>query len=211
MGKSRAKLFAWLQGADFYKDLHLRAIEVLPEGKDRTWLDFGCGPGLFTRQAAGKGYSAIGMDKDPAMIREAEKIAKNDASSAGFVVGDVFQAPAQGADVVSASSLLAVIDDKVRGFQALLNAVNPGGHLLIVEPTDRMTTKAVDVLIEEGLSDERIDGLRMWARAREGSAIDPEIFRTDEVQPVAFTPLLGGLVGAWLFQKGVKPLISSGG
>ena len=201
MGHSRAKLFAWLQGADFYKDLHSRAIEVLPDGKNRTWLDFGCGPGLFTRLAAGKGYSAIGIDKDPLMIREAEKIAKSETSSAVFIKGDIFESRTQGAAVVSASSLLAVLDDKVRGFQALLKVVDPGGLLLIVEPTDRMTTKAVDVLIQEGLSDERIDGLRMWARARQGNAIDPEIFRTGEVQPVTFTPLLGGLVGAWLFQK----------
>lgn len=201
MGHSRAKLFAWLQGADFYRDLHLNAIEQLPNGEGRTWMDFGCGPGLFTRLAVAKGYSATGIDNDPSMLREAKRIAENEGSSAVFAIGDVFQSRPQHADVVSASSLLAVLDDKAGGFQALLKAVNPGGSLLIVEPTDRMTTQAVDVLIQDGLHGKRIDGLRMWARARQGNAIDPDIFRTGGVQPVRFTPLLGGLVGAWLFQK----------
>lgn len=172
----------------------------LPDGKDRTWLDFGCGPGLLTRLAAAKGYSVIGIDQDPSMIREAKKIAKSEASSAVFINGDVYQSRPQGADVVSASSLLAVLDDKVGGFQALLKAVNPGGLLLVVEPTDRMTPQAADVLIQNGLHGKGIEGLRMWARARQGSAIDPEIFNAGEGALVAFNPLLGGLVGAWIFQ-----------
>lgn len=201
MARSSAKLFAWLQGADFYKDLHSKAMVGLPSGKDRTWLDFGCGPGLFTRLAAAEGYSAIGIDRDPSMIREAKKIAKSESSSAVFVNGDVYQNWPQGADVVSASSLLAVLDDKVGGFQALLKAAIPGGLVLIVEPTDQMSTQAVEVLIGKGLHDERINGLRTWARARQGSAVDPEIFKAVGVQPLSFTPLLDGLVGAWLFQR----------
>ena len=38
------------------------------------------------------------------------------------------------------------------------------------------------------------------SRARAGHAIDPEIFMTGAGQRVTFTPLLGGLVGAWLFR-----------
>lgn len=206
MSYSSAKLFAWLQEAYFYKDLHAKAMAGLPDGKDRTWLDFGCGPGLFTRLAAAKGYSTMGIDQDPSMIREAKKIAKREASSANFAVGDVFQARSLGADVVSASSLLAVLDDKVGGFEALLRAVNPGGVLLIVEPTDQMATHAVDVLIQKGLHDERIDGLQMWTRARQGSAIDPEIFGT--ALPARTTLLLGGLVQAWLFKKTQSAVIN---
>ena len=211
MGYSSAKLFAWLQGADFYKVLHAEAIEELPSGEGRTWLDFGCGPGLLTRLAAKKGYSATGIDKDSSMVREAKRIAKIETSSAVFLNGDVYESRPQGADVVSASSLLAVLDDKVGGYQALLREVNLGGLLLIVEPTDRMSMRAVDVLIRNGLHGKGIKGLQMWAHARQGSAVDPEIFRTDGAELVSFTPLLGGLVGAWLFRKGAKPLIPSGG
>lgn len=200
MGYSKSELFSWLQGADFYRDLHLDAIELLPSGEGRVWIEFGCGPGLFTRLAAVKGYSATGIDNDPSMLREARRIAKSEGSSAVFENGDVFQNRPQSADVVVASSLLAVLDDKEGGFNALLRVVNPGGSLLIVEPTERMTTHYAENLIQKGLGGKRIDGLRIWSRARAGHAIDPEILMTGAGQRVTFTPLLGGLVGAWLFQ-----------
>lgn len=201
MGYASARLFTWLQGSDFYTNLHLEAIAGLPSGGGRKWVDVGCGPGLLTRLAGAKGYDALGIDMDPFMIRTAMKIARVENSSAVFEVGDVFQIPPQSADVLSASSLLATLDDKVGGFQALLAAVKPGGSLLIVEPTDRMTLQAVGGLIENGIGGRRINGLRLWARARQGNAIDPEIFAVTEAKEVAFTPLLGGLVGAWLFER----------
>ena len=201
MGYASARLFEWLQGAGFYVNLHLEAVAGLPSGVGGKGVDVGCGPGVLTRLAAAKGYNAVGIDMDPYMVSAAMKIAKAENSSAVFEVGDVFRIPAQSADVVSASSLLATLDDKVGGFQALLGAVRPGGSLLIVEPTDRMTAQAVNVLIENGFGGRRINGLRMWARARQGNAVDPEIFKTAEAKEVAFTPLLGGLVGAWLFER----------
>lgn len=201
MGYASTRLFAWLQGADFYTTLHSEAIAELPDGEGRKWVDVGCGPGLLTRLAAAKGYDAVGIDVDSSMISEARKIARNENSSAVFEVGDVFQIPAESADVVSASSLLATLDDKVGGFQALLKAVKPGGSLLIIEPTDRMTLPAVNALIQSGVQNKRIEGLRMWARARQGRSVDPKIFNTTQTNQVTFTPLLNGLVGAWRIEK----------
>lgn len=201
MGYSSARLFAWLQGADFYRSLHSEAIAELPEGTGSKWMDVGCGPGLLTRLAAARGYRAVGIDSDPSMIREAKKIAGSENSSAVFEIGDVFQIPAQSADIVSASSLLAALNDKVGGFHALLKIVKPGGSLLIIEPTDRMTLQAVDALTQTGRGGNRISGLRMWARARQGHATDPGIFNAAGINHVSFTPLLGGLVGAWHIQK----------
>ena len=202
MGYFGAKLFVWLQDADFYKNLHLEAMKQIPDGKDKKWMDVGCGPGLLARLAATKGYNVIGIDMDPSMIREAKKIARNESSSARFEVGDVFRIPPQSADIVSASSLLATLEDKVGGFHALFEAVKPGGLLLIIEPTDRMTSQAADTLIRSGSArGKRISGLRLWARARQGRAVDPKMFKTPEAGEIVFTPLLGGLVGAWLIQK----------
>jgi len=147
----------------------------------------------------GKGVRRVGDRHgsfyDPGSDENRQKL------SARFEVGDVFKIPMQSADVVSASSLLATLDDKVGGFQALLAAVKPGGSLLIIEPTDRMSVPVVDALIRDGLPNGRIAGLRMWARARQGHAIDPEIFKVADAGEVTFTPLLGGLVGAWLFER----------
>ncbi|MBI3650524.1 MAG: class I SAM-dependent methyltransferase [Acidobacteria bacterium] len=201
MGYCSTKLFAWLQGADFYKNLHYEAIEKLPASEGKKWVDVGCGPGLLTRLAAAKGYLAIGIDADSFMIQEAKKIARNEASSAHFKIGDVFRIPPQSADIVSASSLLAALEDKVGGFQSLLSIVKPGGSLLIIEPTNQMTPQAVATLIRGGLGGKRISGLRLWARARAGRAVNPEIFKASGAVPVIFTPLLNGLVGAWLIQK----------
>jgi len=196
MGYVGTKLFVWLQGAEFYRNLHHEALKQIPDGKGKKWMDVGCGPGLLARLAAGKGYDAIGIDPDSSMIREAKKIALNENSSAHFEVGDVFRIPPENADIVSASSLLATLDDKVAGFHALLMAVKPGGSLLIIEPTDRMTPKAVDVIIRGGVRGKRITGLQLWAHARQGRAVNPKIFNASE-GIITFTPLLGGLVGAW--------------
>jgi hypothetical protein len=139
------------------------------------------------------------------MIREAKRIARKENSSANFEIGDVFHILPQSANVVSASSLLAALEDKVGGFQALLNAVKPGGALLIIEPTDRMTPQATDALIRSGVRGRRISGLRLWTRARQGRAVDPGIFNVSVgAGQVIFTPLLGGIVGAWLIQTHIN-------
>ena len=201
MGHFGAKIFVWLQGAEFYKSLHSEAIEKLPAGEGKKWVDVGCGPGLLARFAAKKGYDALGIDADSSMIWNAKKIARTENSSARFETGDVFRIPPESADIVSASSLLATLEDKVGGFQALFGAVKPGGSLLIIEPTDRMTPQAVNFFIRSGVHGKRIRGLRLWARVRQGRAVNPKIFNTPEAGQTTFTPLLGGLVGAWLIQK----------
>ena len=196
-----AKLFVWLQGAEFYKSLHAEAIEKLPAGEGKKWVDVGCGPGLIARFAATKGFDALGIDADSSMIWEAKKIARTENSSAQFEIGDVFRIPPESADIVSASSLLATLGDKVGGFQALFGAVKPGGSLLIIEPTDRMTPQAVNFFIRSGVHGKRVSGLRLWARMRQDRAVNPKIFNMPEAGRTTFTPLLGGLVGAWIIQK----------
>ena len=66
-----AKLFDWLQGADFYHAAHRAAVEHLPPGDGKLWVDVGCGPGLVARLAAARGYRAIGVDRDRHMIAAA--------------------------------------------------------------------------------------------------------------------------------------------
>ena len=111
-------LFTWLQGADFYRDLHRCAVQNLPPGKGKTWLDVGCGPGLVTRLAAEHGYRAQGVDTNPRTIKAAQRLALNHHSSAEFAIGNIAASPLS-ADVVSAASLLAVLEDKLAGLHAL--------------------------------------------------------------------------------------------
>ncbi len=196
----QAALFTWVQGADFYRDVHQAAVELLPRGDSQTWLDVGSGPGLVARLAAQRGYQTIGLDDDVPIIQAAKRLAKRQGLSIEFRVGDVFNLPAESADVVSAASLLAVLDDKVRGLQALWGGVRPGGALLIIEPTERMTSEKANQLIKNGLGGKRIKGLQMWAAARQGNTIKPELYDTLGA-PIEFTPLLSGLVGAWVIRK----------
>jgi ubiquinone/menaquinone biosynthesis C-methylase UbiE len=195
------KLFTWIQDADFYHDLHRKAVETLPKGKGRTWLDVGCGPGLVARLAAAHGYSATGIDTSPQMIHAARNIAKDEKSQANFRVGDIHSLPVKEADVVSAASLLVILENKRRGLTGLWKCVRPGGTLLIIEPTDKMTVENAEKVIERGLPGRRTKGLRMWATARQGKAVDPGIYNDLRANSFRFVALLHGLVGAWLIRK----------
>jgi 2-polyprenyl-3-methyl-5-hydroxy-6-metoxy-1,4-benzoquinol methylase len=85
----RAILFTWMQGAKFYSDLHELAVDSIPTGKRKTWIDIGCGPGLVSRRAASNNFSVIGIDTDASMIAAARRIAKRQASTAKFEIGEL--------------------------------------------------------------------------------------------------------------------------
>lgn len=196
-------LFTWLQGADFYRDLHQGAVETLPEGEGRQWIDVGCGPGLVTRLAATRGYAATGIDTDGSMVKAARRLAKWHRSAATFQQGDLQSLPTQGADVVSAASLLAVLDDKHQGLLALWECVRPGGYLLLIEPTQKMTPENAARLIRLGLPGKRLRGLTLWAASRNNRALDPQIFQQLNATEMRSLELLEGLVSAWIFHKPV--------
>jgi 2-polyprenyl-3-methyl-5-hydroxy-6-metoxy-1,4-benzoquinol methylase len=193
-------LFTWLQGADFYHDLHKQAVDLLPQGNGQLWLDVGSGPGLVSRLSAQRGYQVTGIDSDTTTIQTAKWIAGIQGLSIDFKAGDVFNLPPESADVVSAASLLAVLPDREKGLCSLWSAVRPGGYLLIIEPTDQMTSRNAEKLIQNGLPRKRIQGLRMWAAARQGNIVNPAMLETLGAE-VTFTPLLHGLVGAWVIKK----------
>ncbi len=194
-------LFTWLQGADFYFDLHKQAVDSLPAGNGETWLDIGSGPGLVARLAAERGYRAFGIDTDPQMVAAAKRIARWKHSPAEFQTGDFTSLPAESAQVVSAASLLAVLPDREAGLRFLWHLLRPGGFLLIIEPTYQMTSENAARAIKNGLPKKRIAGLRMWANARQGNIVDPVIYETLGAKLIRFVPLLQGLVGAWVIQK----------
>ena len=198
---SGVRLFTWVQGAAFYRDLHRHAVELLPKGDGEPWLDAGCGPGLVSRLAAERGYRVLGIDSDERMIRAARRLARRAGSSAVFEVRSVFDIPPEAAHVVSACSLLAVLDDKPRGLQSLWTGVRSGGSLLVVEPTERMRPEDAKVIMDGGLPAKRVQALAMWAAARKGRAVPRAIFGALAAEEVEKAGLLGGLVEAWIFHK----------
>ena len=196
-----ARFFTLVQGAGFYRRLLSDAVALLPEGDGRTLLDAGCGPGLLTRLAAARGYEALGIDADPAMVATARRLARRERSAARFLHGRLGD-PATivpHADVVAAASLLAVVPDREATLEALWRCVRPGGILLIVEATERLTVSAARTLIAGGLPGPRRNLLTVWAAARQGSAVDPTIFDSLVDAEQRSAPLLGGLASATLF------------
>ena len=196
-------LFTWLQGADFYRDLHSQAVASLPLGGGKIWLDIGCGPGLMTRLAAASGYQATGLDADARMVRTAQRLAQAQNSAAQFAAGKVEELPYEAADVVSAASLLAVLEDKPGGLAALWQCVRPGGKLLVIEPTGEMTLENAKRIIA-ALPKKRVRGLMMWAAVRQGRTVNPQYFTALDTGSTQVIPLLLGLVGAHIFTKKQK-------
>jgi len=194
-------LFTWIQGAHFYQELHREAVESVPFRRGKKWLDVGCGPGLVSLLAASRGYQVTGMDMDPRMIRAAKRLASSQKSSARFEDGSVFSLPKNMADVVSAASLLAVLDDKKKGLQALWDSVRPEGHLLIIEPTEKMNPENAKRFIARNPPSKRIQGLKLWASARQNQEINPGIFEVIQNKSIKYVELLDGLVGVWLLNK----------
>lgn len=205
MGYFSARLFTWLQDAEFYRGLHSQAVGLLPPGAGRVWLDVGCGPGLVTRLAADKGYDAIGVDADEQMIHAARRLALRRDSSARFVQQPLaaIDTSVVSAEVVSASSFLAVVDDAPQALTQLWQAVRPGGQLLIIEPLPGMTLVQANRLIRHGaIGGKGVNGLRLWASVRQGAIRDHgALLQAGYAGRVQFVPLLDGMVGAWFIRK----------
>ncbi len=198
MSASSAALFSWVQGAGFYVDAHAEAVNLVPPGHG-DWLDVGCGPGLVARLAAPRGYTVIGVDSDPHMVRRARQLARG-VGSCTFETRALDSVAAECADVVSASSLLCVLPEPSKGLHTLWSAVRPGGKLLVLETTEEMIpdrARAVMSVVRPG----RRRVLEMWARARHGHALDASMFDSLPAASRAHHLLLDGLVAAWIFTK----------
>jgi 2-polyprenyl-3-methyl-5-hydroxy-6-metoxy-1,4-benzoquinol methylase len=202
MSARAAKLFARVQDADFYREMHTTAVAALPSGEGRTWLDVGCGPGLLARTAADRGYTARGIDRDPDMIAAAVRLAAERKSPATFAAIDVEAEAASGRryDVVSASSLLVVVPDARATLRCLEELVKPRGTVLILEATSAMTRGRALALALGGRLGRGAHMLVVWANARAGRALDEAVFQDSGLRG-ARTSLLGGMACSWSFER----------
>lgn len=200
-----ARFFAYLQDAAFYREVHEQAVALLPQGTGRTWLDLGCGPGLVARLAAARGYHTLGRDIDPDMIAMAQRIAQQSGSRVGFEVGG-FDAPLPHdarADVVSAASLLIVLDDRAAALRQMLAHLKQDGILLLIETTPAMRPRAAWRWLRQTGYTKRGWLLMLWAWVRSGRAI-----QRDELSAEGWhtecTELMGGLVAAWTIRRPIS-------
>ena len=193
-----ARFFAHLQDAEFYRAVHEQAVALLPNGAGRTWLDIGCGPGLVARLAADRGYRAVGRDINPDMVRMAQRIARRHGSSAAFEAGDIAQPRDGQADVVSAASLLFVLNDRAKALRHMRAHLKPGGTLLVIETTESMRIGDAWRWLRHAGYTKRVWMLLVWAWVRNGMAVSQDELKM-EGWDVERKPLMGGLVAAWIF------------
>lgn len=197
------RFFSYVQSAEFYRELHQRAVRLLPAGDGRSWFDVGTGPGLVARLAGDHGYRVTGFDLDPQMIEAARVNARQAATPPRFeTLGmDALAAGARRADVVSAASLLAVVPDKEDALRRLMSCVKEGGALLVIETTSRMQPAAAWAWL-------RRHGMRggnwillLWARARVRQVpVDPGVLAREGYR-VEHTDLFAGMVSAWVIRR----------
>jgi len=200
MSSISAAFFSWVQAASFYVDVHSQAVDLLPYGNGKMWLDVGSGPGLVARLACDRGYDVLGIDRDSAMIEAAKRNTLRHLRCR-FEVGDLSRlSELSSADVVSAASLLFVVPDPDNAIRQLWDRVRPGGKLLVIETTELMTPEGARKVRSKVRRGRRL-ALTLWARARNGRAVSPGIFSSISAQSSECAALLGGLVQAWVFTK----------
>lgn len=166
MGTNAARFFSYVQSAALYRDLHQRAVALLPQGHGLTWLDVGCGPGLVARCAQQHGYTATGVDIDPAMVRQAQRIAQRMRVPAQFNVVGLDDISPPGYDVVCAASFLIVMKDRRAALEKLKSLAQPRGAIMIIETTRAFTLSSTWSYLRGAGFDGRNWVILLWAFVR---------------------------------------------
>ena len=103
----------------------------LPDLKGKSVLDAGCGTGKFCKVAIDQGAAFVrGIDLSPKMIEQA----RNNCSEAFFKTGDLaVDSINEKYDVIICGLVLGHIDSLKSAMHNLLNALSPGGHLILTD------------------------------------------------------------------------------
>lgn len=194
-----AHFFRWLQSLKFYIDIHRKAAGSLAVEKGR-WFDIGCGPGVLTQIANELNFQVTGFDSSADMIL----IAKKTYSDLQFVHLSLSKliASSQQAQIVSASSLVFVLPEPLNGLNQLWALVAPGGHLLLIETTSRMSVKNALHWMKNKRKIE--PGLFLWGLARSGHSVEQKIeswLAGIPHQNAQRVEHLDGLVKSWIIKK----------
>lgn len=130
-------------------------------------LDIGCGDGTYAIEAAARGARAVGLDADPAMLREAERRARERGVAVDLREGRAEELPFGDAsfDVVFAVTVLCFVADAAGAIREMARVLVPGGRLVLGE-LGRFSTWAAWRRLRGWL------GSPTWRRARFHSARD---------------------------------------
>jgi len=183
--------FFWLHHQTFYKRLQSDVLTSIPRATaERQWADVGCSTGLMSRLAQQLGYSVTGYDINASSLVLARLL-----SSHIVYENKDFTTISETFDVVTATSLLSVMDDKEMALTKLISLLkDEHATLILIEPTDKMTVTNVWGLIENIKSFWYYKGLLLWAKAREGKAVPVTIFKNMNGVSVNHDYYLKGMV-----------------
>lgn len=151
--------------------------------------------------AAMNHYIVMGIDADLAILKAARSLAKWQGSSARFEEGNLTSSSKRRAKVISAASLLAVLADRIDALEILWSCVQSGGHLLIIEPTGRMNPYYVNKMMKSEPPKKRLSALKLWAKARENRAVNPNLFAVIDAEDRSSLKLLDGRVKTCIFER----------
>jgi ubiquinone/menaquinone biosynthesis C-methylase UbiE len=96
----------------------------------RRVLEIGCGTGHFTEQLAGRGLSTIGLDRSPAMLREAARLRRRGP----FVLADAHRLPLRdrAVDVAALIATLEFLDSPARALEECVRVAERGLVLVVL-------------------------------------------------------------------------------
>lgn len=97
-------------------------------------LDCGCGPGILTRQVAGRGYRVLGMDPSRAMLERASGTRDSGQRPVvGYLQGDVERLPFPDAclDAVVCLGVVTHLRSAHRSLGEIARVLKPGGTLVL--------------------------------------------------------------------------------
>jgi SAM-dependent methyltransferase len=107
-------------------------IDRLTPGMDV--LDVGCGPGTITVDLARHASPGrvVGVDTEPTVLDLGRSTARElGVTNVEFAVGDAYDLPSEGFDVVHAHQVLQHLTDPVAGLRQMLRAARPGGLVAV--------------------------------------------------------------------------------
>jgi len=147
---SRAKSLTNIVRGAFQNPRRILAGHV---GPGMSVLDFGCGPGFFTIEAArlaGENGRVVAADLQPEMLEKLARSVRGTGLEKRILIHRC-QADRIGAegpfDTVLAIYVLHETPDQARALEEIRGLLKPGGRLLVVEPQHRVTSEKFEEML----------------------------------------------------------------